>query len=208
MRVVVVDDHAMVREGIKLMLASDETIDVVGEASDGAALLEFLEEHEVDVVLLDLRMEGMGGLEVLEHLGLMKEPPAAIVLTMHDDPSYLRRAIELGARGFVLKRSGREELVTALRSVATGGAHVDPHLAHALVDLARSGHKGHPTDLNEDAIRLLRLLASGADNREIGQTMDWSESTLRTRIRSLYKSLGVTRRAEAVAAALRLRLID
>ena len=208
MRIVIVDDHAIVREGIQLMLANDESITVVAEATDGAALLEVLKETTVDIVLLDLRMEGMGGLEVLEHLRRMKDPPAVVVLTMHDDPGYLRRAIELGARGFVLKRSGRAELVKALKVVESGGAHVDPHLAHALVDLARSHPDELPLDLDDDATLLLRLLASGANNQTIMETTGWSESSLRTRVRSLYKTLQVTRRSEAVAAALRLRLID
>ena len=208
MRVAIVDDHAIVREGIQLMLANDQSIDVVAEASDGVELLDLLKEIEVDVVLLDLRMEGMGGLEVLEHLERMEAAPATVVLTMHDDPGYLRRAIELGARGFVLKRSGRAELVKALRIVASGGAHVDPYLAHALVDLAKSKSNVSQLDLDDDSIRLLRLLAAGADNRTIIETTGWSESALRTRIRSLYENLGVTRRAEAVAAALRLHLID
>jgi len=208
MRVAIVDDHAIVREGIQLMLAGDESVEMVGEASDGVALLDLLKETNVDVVLLDLRMEGMGGLEVLEHLDRMEAPPATIVLTMHDDPSYLRRAIELGASGFVLKRSGRAQLVEALNAVASGGAYVDPHLAHALVDLATSESDVSQMDLDEDSIRLLRLLASGIGNRAISETTGWSVSNLRTRIRSLYASLGVNQRAEAVAAALRLRLID
>jgi len=208
MRVVIVDDHAIVREGIQLMLAGDESIETVGEASDGAALLDLLKETNVDVVLLDLRMEGMGGLEVLEHLDRMEAPPATIVLTMHDDPSYLRRAIELGASGFVLKRSGRAELVKALNTVASGGAYVDPYLAHALMDLATSESDVGQMDLDEDSIQLLRLLASGIGNRAIREATGWSESNLRTRIRSLYASLGVNRRAEAVVAAMRLRLID
>ncbi len=208
MRVVIVDDHAIVREGIHLMLAGDQSIEVVAEASDGVELLDLLKKIEVDVVLLDLRMEGMGGLEVLEHLERMEAAPATVVLTMHDDPGYLRRAIELGARGFVLKRSGRAELVEALRIVASGGAHVDPYLAHALVDLAKSKSNVSQLDLDEDSTRLLRLLAAGEDNRTIQEITGWSESRLRTRIRDIYERLGVTRRAEAVAAALRLHLID
>jgi len=193
MRVAIVDDHAIVREGIQLMLANDQSIEVVAEASDGADLLELLKKIEVDVVLLDLRMEAA---------------PATVILTMHDDPGYLRRAIELGARGFVLKRSGRAELVKALRIVASGGAHVDPYLSDALVDLAKSKSNASQLNLDEDSIRLLRLLAAGEDNRTIREITGWSESRLRTRIRSLYETLGVTRRAEAVAAALRLHLID
>ncbi len=208
MRVAIVDDHAIVREGIHLMLASDQSIEVVAEASDGVELLDLLQKIDIDVVLLDLRMEGMGGLEVLERLERMEAAPATVVLTMHDDPGYLRRAIELGARGFVLKRSGRAELVRALRIVASGGAHVDPYLAHVLVDLATSGSDVSQLELDQDSIRLLRLLAAGEDNRTIGQITGWSESRLRTRIRSLYERLGVTRRTEAVAAALRLHLID
>ncbi len=208
MRVAIVDDHAIVREGIHLMLASDQSIEVVAEASDGVELLELLKKIEVDVVLLDLRMERMGGLEVLEHLERMEAAPATVVLTMHDDPGYLRRAIELGARGFVLKRSGRAELVKALRIVASGGAHVDPYLSDALVDLAKCKSNVSRLDLDEDSIRLLRMLAAGEDNRTISEMTGWSESRLRTRIRSLYETLSVTRRAEAVAAALRLHLID
>jgi DNA-binding NarL/FixJ family response regulator len=208
MRVAIVDDHAIVREGIHLMLANDESIEVVAEASDGVELLDLLKKIAVDVVLLDLRMEGMGGLEVLEHLERMEAAPATVVLTMHDDPGYLRRAIELGARGFVLKRSGRAELVKALRIVASGGAHVDPYLSDALVDLAKCKSNVSQLDLDQDSIRLLRLLAAGEDNRTISEITGWSESRLRTRIRSLYERLGVTRRTEAVAAALRLHLID
>lgn len=208
MRVVIVDDHAIVRNGIQLMLAVDDSIEVVAEATDGRALLDLLEETEVDIVLLDLHMKGMGGLEVLERLVRMEAPPAAVVLTMHDDPAYLRRAIELGARGYVLKCSDRAELVNALHVVAAGGAHVDPHLADVLVNLARAEPSKGPGDLDEDAILLLRLLATGADNHSIIAETGWSEGGLRTRIRSLYECLGVTRRAEAVAAALRLHLIE
>ncbi len=208
MRLVIVDDHAIVREGIELMIANDESIEVVAALQDGQSLLDLLKEVDVDVVLLDLRMEGMGGLEVLERLGRMQVSPATVVLTMHDDPSYLRRAIELGARGFVLKRSGRAELLKAIKAVASGGAHVDPYLGQALVDLARPEPVDRPTELDDDGMRLLRLLASGADNRTISETTGWSESMLRTRIRTLYERLGVSGRAEAVATGLRLNLID
>ncbi len=208
MRLVIVDDHAIIREGIELMIANDESIEVVAALQDGQSLLDLLKEVDVDVVLLDLRMEGMGGLEVLERLGRMQAPPATVVLTMHDDPSYLRRAIELGARGFVLKRSGRAELLKAINAVASGGAHVDPYLGQALVDLARPEPVERPTELDDDGMRLLRLLASGADNRTISETTGWSESMLRTRIRTLYERLGASGRAEAVATGLRLHLID
>ncbi len=208
MRLVIVDDHTIVREGTQLMLAGSDAIETIAEARDGTALLDLLKETDVDVVLLDLRMEGMGGLEVLERLGRLDNAPAVVVLTMHDDPDYLRRAIELGARGYVLKRSGHAELVKALNVVAGGGAHVDPHLADALVDLARDESEPGPYDLDDDSLWLLRLLAQGLDNKGIIEETGWSEGDLRTRIRSLYDCLGVTRRAEAVAAATRLHLID
>jgi DNA-binding NarL/FixJ family response regulator len=207
MRIVIVDDHAIVRDGIRLMLEGDERFEIVGEANDGLELLDMMSVCTADVVVLDLRMEGMGGLQVLERLAGLDDAPAVVVLTMHDDPDHRRRAIELGARGYVLKRSGRDELVTALLVVAEGGAHVDPSLSKALIGLATS-----PVDpasgLDDDGITLLRMLSEGLHNRSIQDVTGWSSSQVRTRLRSLYDALGVSGRTEAVAAGLRMRLVD
>ena len=206
MRVVIADDHAIIRDGIRLMLSGEPSIEVVAEATSGAELLEILESASADIVVLDLQMEGMGGLEVLERLGGVEGAPAVVVLTMHDDEGYLRRAVELGARGYVLKRSGRAELVAALKVVEAGGAHVDPHLTEMLVSLATDDS----TDpgLDEDSMRLLRLLAAGLNNRQIMAETGWSEGITKSRTRALYRALGVSRRADAVATALRRRLVE
>ena len=206
MRVIICDDHAIVREGIRLMLSSDPMVEVVGEAGDGSELLDMLGDTETDVVILDLKMEGTGGLEVLEQLRDVEEAPPVVVLTMHDDESYLRRAVELGARGYLLKRSGAAELARALRAVAGGGSHIDPHLTTTLVSLATSDIQRPEPD--PGAVRLLRLLAAGLDTDEIMLRTGWSKSTTKSRIRSLYRTLGVSRRADAVAAGLRRRLVD
>lgn len=206
MRVIVCDDHAIVRDGIRLMLSLDPSFEVVGEAADGVSLLALLQDVDADVIVLDLQLGGMGGLAVLEELMVRPDAPPVVVLTMHDDDRYLRRSIELGARGYVLKRSGREALVTALRVVAAGGAHVDPHLAASLVGLARSG--GEPLTLTEDATRLLKLLCEGLQVAEMATVTGWGEGVVRSRIRSLYRALGVHRRADAVAMALRMHLVD
>jgi DNA-binding NarL/FixJ family response regulator len=207
MRVVIVDDHAIVREGVRLMLEGDDRFEIVGEASDGAELRDLLSRVAADIVLLDLRMEGVGGLEVLEELGNDPDAPGVVVLTMHDGPGYLRRAVELGARGYVLKHSGRAELIRAMELVAAGGAHVDPQLAETLVVLAR-GTGEETTDLDGDSLTLVRLLTAGNDNRSIMEVTGWTESQLRTRLKTLYERLGVANRTEAVAVALRRRLVD
>lgn len=206
MRLVIVDDHAIVREGIRLMLEGEAGFEVVGEASDGEELFDLLDSVSVDLVLLDLRMERVGGYQVLERIGRLHGGPPVLVLTMHDDPGHLRRAIELGARGYVLKRSGRGELMRALEDVASGRAHVDPLLAPTLVGLVRED--GSSPDLDQDALSLLRMLTEGRENREITTATGWTDSQLRTRLAALYGALGVTRRAEAVAVGLRLHLLD
>ncbi len=207
MRVVIVDDHAIVREGVRLMLEGDDRFEIVGEAADGGDLLRLLDDIEPDIVLLDLRMESVGGLEVLEALQQREGAFGVVVLTMHDGPGYLRRAIELGARGYVLKSSGRAELVRAIELVGAGGAHVDPQLAETLVGLARKTPVVE-TDLDSETLGLLRLLTRGNDNRSIMESTGWSESRLRSRLKSLYGQLDVSNRTEAVAVALRLRLVD
>lgn len=206
MRVVIADDHAIVREGIRMMLNREDAIEVIGEAADGSELLTMLEDADPDIVLLDIRMDGVGGLEVLERIGDEPEGPAIIVLTMHDDPTYLHRAVELGARGYLLKQAGRSELLRALRVVTEGGAYIDPQLAGDLVGLAAGEQTGWRPDGDDGTI--LAMLGAGAGNREVAESLGWTDSQLKTRLRAIYEQLGAESRLEAVATALRRGLID
>jgi DNA-binding NarL/FixJ family response regulator len=205
LRVVIVDDHAIVRDGLRLMLAAEDDIEVVGEAEDGLAALTLLDELETDIVLIDLRMEGMGGLETVRALAEDHPRISAVVLTMHDDPGLLRRAVESGARGYVLKGSGRAAVVAALRSVAAGGSYVDPRLAGDLVALVADPE---PRVVSDRDLEVLRLLASGVSNRDVAQRLGWTAARLRRRLQGIYAALGASSRSEAVAIALRRGLID
>lgn len=208
MKVILADDHRIVRDGIGMLLAPETDIDVVGEASNGDELLELLGAVEADVVLLDLRMPDKSGLEVLEELQRREQTPRVIVLSMQDDPSYVKRAIELGASGYLLKSVGKDELLRALGVVAAGGSYIQGEITAPLiarmVDPTSAGPVG---ELSLRDIDLLRMLAEGLDNRAMAGRLGVSEAAVKAQLRAIYSRLEVKRRSEAVAVALRLGII-
>lgn len=209
MRIIIADDHKIVREGLKLILAHDPEIEVVAEAEDGAGLLALLEEIEVDLILLDIRMPGLSGLDTLEDIKSRHRDVIAIVLTMYDHPSYVRRAIELGAAGYLLKSASREELYRAIHAVADGKSYIQGELAAPLVASmvdADGAPLIHDLDANDKLI--LELLAGGLDNRQISQRLEMTEAAVKAKLRIIFRSLGVKRQSEAVAVALRLGIIS
>ncbi len=208
MRVIIADDHRIVREGIAMLLAPEVDVELVGEASSGEELLELLETPEVDVVLLDVRMPGKGGLEVLEELQNRDDAPSVVVLSMHDDPSYVKRAIELGASGYLLKSVGKEELLRALGVVVTGGSYIQGEITAPLIArMVDPTSGGSVAELSLRDIEMLRMLAGGLDNRSVARRLGVSEASAKARLRAIYSRLGVKRRSEAVAVALRLGII-
>ncbi|MFQ5555406.1 MAG: response regulator [Acidimicrobiia bacterium] len=209
MRVIIADDHKIVREGLRLILAHDESIDIVGEAEDGNALLELLATTPADVILLDLRMPGLGGLDVLERMQEALPQAKVVVLTMHDDAAYIRRAIELGVSGYLLKSVDREELLRALRRVVDGHSYIQGDLTSTLVEamIDRSPRVAIGALSLEDR-NIIELLAEGLDNRQLAQSIGLSEAAVKARLRGIYTSLGVRRRSEAVAVAIRLGLVS
>ncbi len=204
MRVIIADDHRIVREGLRWMLAEHPDIEIVGEAADGEELVELVAEVAADICLLDVRMPGMGGLEALERLHGSHPDLKVIILTMHDQPAYLKRAIELGAAGYVLKNTGRDELLKALEVVARGDAYLQGELTRPLVSLVDEDRRM----LDERERRVLQLVARGLDNRAIAAEIEMSEATVKYVLASVFEALGVKGRAEAVAVGLRLGLIE
>jgi DNA-binding NarL/FixJ family response regulator len=206
-RLVLADDHRVVREGIAYMLSGEDDIEIVGEADSGAALLELLDAVAVDVVLLDVRMAGMGGLEVLERIENDLPQIRTLMLSMHDEPGYVRRAIELGAAGYLLKSAGREELLQAIRVIADGGVYIQGELVEPLVTTGgRFG--GASGRLSPRENEVLQLVANGFENKQIATELGLSEATVKTYMRGIFERLGVTSRAEAVAVGLRLGVIE
>jgi two-component system invasion response regulator UvrY len=207
MRVVVTDDHRVVREGLRYMLNDAPDVDVVGEAESGEELLALVGSEVVDVVLLDVRMPGMSGLDVLERLAEDAPQVRVLMLSMHDQPAYVRRAIELGAAGYLLKSAGRDELLTALQVAAEGGTYLSGELMEPLV-ATMAGRTRSSGKLSPREHQVLQLVANGLENKQIATELDLSEATVKTYLRGVFERLEVSSRAEAAAVGLRLGLIE
>ena len=208
-RVVVVDDHAVVRSGIKLLLDSHEDIEVVGEAGNAKDAIFRVREQTPDVILLDLVMPGEGGIEVLPKL--LKEAPDAkvLVLSMEDDPSYVREAFAAGASGYVMKEAADEEVVAAIRDIASGGSYVHPTLGARMVAADAADRAAAEADPLSDREReILRLLALGHTNQEIAKMLFISVRTAETHRAHIMQKLRLGTRAELVRHALAQGLLD
>jgi two-component system response regulator NreC len=203
--VVLADDHVVVRHGLRMLLERVAELAVVGEAGDAEAALGALAAEGADVLVLDLNMPGRPPLEALEEIGRSAPQVGVVVLTMERDPEFARRAFELGARGYVLKEAVEEELVEAIRAVATGGTHTRPAVEAALARPAPPG--GPPGGLTEREAEVLRLIALGNTNPEIAAELSLSVRTVETHRKHIQQKLGVTTRPELVRYALAQKLI-
>jgi DNA-binding NarL/FixJ family response regulator len=204
MKLIIADDHSVVRDGLRWMLSDREDIEIVAEATDGAVLLDLLTERQADVVLLDVRMPGTSGLDALPEIAERYPDVAVVVLSMHDEPAYVRRAMALGARGYVLKSSGRDELIRALEAVAGGGTYVQGEVAAPLAEVGA----GQTGELSPRELEVLGLLAKGMENKQVARALGISEATVKTHIKSIFERLDVRSRAEAVAVGLRTGIIE
>jgi len=209
MRVVIADDHGVVREGLRFMLSDDPDVEIVAEAASGEELLKVLESLDADIVLLDLRMPGMTGLEALDRIRAVHPGTKVIILSMHDDPGYVRRAVELGASGYLLKNTGREELLRALKAVEEGGAYLQGEITGPLLSIFTQGPKEpEPASLSPREQQVLQLIADGRPNKQIARELGVSEATVKTHLKGVFARLDVRSRAEAVAIGLRLGIIE
>jgi len=210
-RVLVVDDHPMVREGLRSMLGGDG-VAIAGEAASGAEALRLAAERDVDVVLLDLELPDMDGLAVLRRMRALDDRLPVLVVTMHQDPALVRRAVEAGATGYVLKGIGRSELLASIHAVRNGESVFD----HGLMKAALAGREGgaveaDPTGaarLSRIELDLLRLVAAGLTNRQIGQRLRWSHATVKKYVQRVLEKLDVPDRTRAAVEAVRRGLVD
>ncbi len=207
--VVLVDDHHVVRSGLRLLLDRQEDIDVVGEAGNAKDAVFRARALKPDVILLDVVMPGESGIEVLPKL--LKESPKTkvLVLSMQDDPSYVREAFAAGASGYVLKEAADEEVVSAVREVAAGGNYVHPALGARMVAAeAKERAESEADPLSEREREVLRLLALGHTNQEIAQQLYISVRTAESHRAHIMQKLRLTTRAELVRYALTHGLLD
>ena len=208
-RVLIVDDHAVVRSGLKLLLDAEDDIEVVGEAGNLQEAVFRTRSLKPDVVLMDVVMPGGSGIEATT--AVLKEHPDArvLVLSMQDDPHYVREAFGVGARGYVLKEAADEEVVGAVREVAGGGRYVHPALGARLVAAeAEERARAEADPLTEREREVLRLLALGHTNQEIAKSLFLSVRTVETHRAHIMQKLRLSTRAELVQYAMEQGLLE
>lgn len=211
--VVLVDDQPLVRAGLQRILSDDEGFTVVAQCGDGASALSALESIAADIVLMDIRMRGIDGIEATRRIRELDGPPV-LVLTTFDDDDVLWGAIEAGAAGFVLKEASAEDLIAATRTVASGGAWLDPAVTARVLAVTRS--TGLPRQrqadkaalLTERELEVLGLMATGATNSEIAGALFVSEATVKTHVGSIFSKLNMRDRAGAIVFAYRHGLVS
>ena len=209
MRVMLVDDHAVVRMGFKLLLQAEPDIEVVAEADSGEAACQTAAAAAPDVVVMDLSMAGMGGLEAIKRL-LAHQPQLRILaLSAHEDTSHPRRALQAGALGYLSKRSAPEALIDALRSIARGQRYLDAAIAQrmAMQDLD-GGPQGPLGQLSAREFEVFMQLARGQSVAQISEALKLSASTVGTHLYNVKQKLGLSNQAEMTLLALRHGLID
>lgn len=212
-RIVIADDHAVVRDGLRALVEAQPGLQVVGEASNGEEAWTRARETKPDVLLLDLSMPGVTGIDAAERIAKDCPTVRVLALTMHEERGYVSRLLNAGAAGYVLKRSAASELVRAIRAVADGGTYVDPSLAASLLthrpkrpmrpsDSAKSDRAVDVDDLTPREAEVLRLVASGHTNKEIATTLDVSVKTVETHKANGMTKLGLANRAALVRFAM------
>lgn len=211
-RVLLVDDQTLVRQGVRSLLSLAEGIEVVAEASDGKQAVEVIPQIRPDVVLMDMRMPVMSGLEALQALAGLGQLPPTIILTTFDDDQLVLAGIKAGAKGYLLKDVSLEQLVGAIQTVSRGGSLVQPamsqrllsgleHMRNDFVSLDR------PDPLTDRETEILRLMAGGFSNKEIANSLGVAEGTIKNHVSNILSKLGVRDRTRAVLKAFELKLV-
>jgi two-component system response regulator NreC len=208
LRVIIVDDHAVLRTGLRLLLDAESDIEVVGEAKNGQEAIPLVQEIKPDVIILDLTMPGLGGLNTLEELRRLFPFCRVLVLTMHKDEGYLRRALAAGAMGYVLKQSDDQELLVALRAVARGEIYVTPALTPTLLGHLipqPTGKSDSPKHrLSEREEQVLRLVAQGYTSQEVAEQLHLAVTSVETYRSRAMQKLELRGRVQLVQHALQV----
>jgi len=212
LRVLLADDHAIVRRGLRSLIESEPGITVVGEAADGLEALRMCDELHPDAIILDVAMPKLNGIEVAERVQKLARAPSVIILSMHADESYILRALAAGARAYLLKDATDEDLMPALRAVAAGKPFFSPSVTAVLIeDYVRQLQARGLTDsyhlLTDREREVLQLLAEGRSNKEVAALLDVGVSTVETHRANLMQKLNLHNTAEIVLYAVRKRII-
>ncbi|MBU1670679.1 MAG: response regulator transcription factor [Actinobacteria bacterium] len=208
-KVMIVDDHSLVREGLKAVFDQGKEIDVVGEAGSGEEAIEMVESVKPDVILMDISMPGMNGIQATKLIREKNPEAKVVILTMLDQEGYVYEAIKAGATGYMLKSTSSDDLVNAIQTVHEGKALLHPdataQLLKEFVTLAQNKAKDY--GLSNREMEVLQLLSEGNTNKEIAKALWISEQTVKTHVAHIFDKLGTSDRTETVARALRDGLV-
>jgi two-component system invasion response regulator UvrY len=207
-KVMLVDDHAVVRMGFKLLLAACEDIEVVGEADSGESAYARCAELKPDLIVMDLSMPGMGGIEAVRRLTARDKSVRILALSAHEDTAHPKRVLKAGAAGYLSKRGAPEALIDAVRTVASGRMYLDADIAQKLAMQDVTGAQGPVEALSEREFEVFLHLARGQSVNQIAETLHLSASTVGTHLYNVKQKLGATNQAELTLIALRNGLID
>ena len=212
-RLLIVDDQKLMRQGLRTLLELESGFEVVGEAGDGQSALNVYEELQPDVVLMDIRMPGMDGVEATRRIHEKWSGARVIILTTFNDDAYVFEALRVGALGYLLKDLSGHELANAVRTVASGGALIDPSVARKVVSEfarltpARTINHGLAEPLTERELDVLRLVAEGMSNREIGNKLSLTEGTVKNYVTTVLQKIGARDRTQAALRGRELGLV-
>lgn len=210
--IMIVDDHFVVREGLKLILETNERFQVAGEAGNGQEALKLLEHIQPDVILLDLNMPVMGGLETMKAMKTQGYSIPVIILTTYNEDELMVNGLALGAKGYLLKDTGRENLFRSIESAVRGetllSAEIMERVIAAKTQTASPSAKADPSLLSEKETYILQCVAKGFKSKEIAYELGIAERTVKAHLTSIYNKLGVDSRSQAVAAALERGLLN
>lgn len=208
--VLIVDDHFVVREGLKLIIETSDSFQIIGEAANGGEALSFIEKKKPDVILMDLNMPKMSGLETIEALNKKQNHTPIIILTTYNEDELMLKGIELGAKGYLLKDTDRENLFRTLEAAIRGEILLQPNIMEKIVNYKRKevyADKVEENNLTEKELFVLKAIARGNKNKEIAFDMGIAERTVKAYLTNIYNKLGVNSRSEAVAVSIERKLI-
>lgn len=213
LRVMLADDHAVVRNGLRAIINSEPDMECVGDAEDGNEVVEKAQELEPDVILMDIAMPGLGGLEATRKVKAALPAVKVLILTMHESEECLYHALNVGADGYLTKAAQESEILLAIRSVHRGRCYIDPSMASLLVNVFVGGgvHRGEPDrygTLTEREKEMLPLIASGQTNKEIAQALMLSEHTVHNHRAHLMEKLGIHDRVQLLMYAIRRGIVS
>ncbi|MCZ6858159.1 MAG: response regulator transcription factor [Gemmatimonadetes bacterium] len=211
-RVVIADDHLVVREGLKLILETEEDFELVGQAQDGATAVQLARDVEPDLILMDLRMPGMGGIEAIEQIRDANPDTAVVILTTYDEDNLMVRGLRAGARGYLLKDVDRETLFHTMRAAVRGNTVLSAEAVSTLLARSKSNNDADPsfasTSLTPRELQILGAITRGRRNKDIGADLGITERTVKAHVSSIYAKLGVASRAAAAATAISEGLVS